>query len=137
MYKYHVSWEQVEDSVDRIVKQLDFSPTMIIAINRGGIIPAALIQRRFPKAKICVKSPTQHISFLDGEALNTLLVDDIWDTGQTIETFWKLNGYVSTAVLGYRNPLETTKIFYGTKIQGSAWIVFPWEKGEKCERSKI
>lgn len=62
-----------------------------------------------------------------------LLVDDIYDTGKTLEYFSNNFEYKSlyTATLtskSYTPNVEGKQVIYGKYLEPHFWIVFPWEK---------
>ena len=55
----------------------------------------------------------------------TLVVDDIADTGHTLEEASKLDFITST--LAMRAGSKTSPRLYGKLITDDRWLVFPWE----------
>jgi hypoxanthine phosphoribosyltransferase len=59
---------------------------------------------------------------------NTLIVDDIYDTGKTITQLRRLNPRAQFATLYFSDLRADDEIeFYGFSYDGSQWLVFPWE----------
>jgi len=75
---------------------------------------------------------------------NVLVVDDIWDTGQTMEAIlsqFKGKANVTTATIFYRRKepenlaelrqrINSKTPNYYDKVIMNEWVVFPWEKYE-------
>lgn len=148
------TWNQIYDMLLTQAQKIQtqpYKPDTIIAIARGGLIPArilddllettqfALLQIEFymdiaqTKQEPTLKqAPTA--SVLDK---NVLLVDDIADTGKSLQlakTLLQQQGAVEIkTVTLYHNPQSIIKPdFYGKET--SSWVVFPWETKETLRR---
>ena len=87
--KIYLSWDDVEKSVDDLCNKIRFDQLNIDSVTgiaRGGLIPAVLISHKLG------------LPYTDVILPNTLVVDDICDSGVTLE---KAPG-VWTAVLHYK-----------------------------------
>jgi hypoxanthine phosphoribosyltransferase len=145
------TWQELHDyakqTADRI-KGSDFHPDIIIGLSRGGLVPARLFCD-FLHVKNCFTIKVDHWGLTatkDGKARLThkldmdltgkkvLIVDDITDTGQSMELAKKhieeLNpSEIKTATLVHLNNSKYTPDFYGHE-RPWAWIVFPWNHRE-------
>ncbi|RPG55149.1 MAG: hypothetical protein CBC56_006170 [Flavobacteriales bacterium TMED96] len=139
--------EDFVDSLNKIIEQINksnWSPEVIISINRGGCIPGIYLSHRLSlKHKVIdiqlrnsnkppdLKIIKQRIKEFD----NILLVDDINDSGKTLKTIYDLtNAYskiIYNATLIYNQESKVKTDFYGKEIRRSkdqSWYVFPWEE---------
>ena len=139
--------EDLIDSLNKIVEQIEnsnWSPKVIISINRGGCVPGVFLSHRLNlKHKVIdiqfrdsnrspdFKMVKQKIKRFD----NILLVDDINDSGKTLKTIYDLsNAYskkIYNATLIYNQESIIKTDFYGRMIKRSEdknWYVFPWEE---------
>lgn len=139
--------EDFIDSLNKIVEQIEnsnWSPNVIISINRGGCVPGIYLSHRLNlKHKVIdiqlrdsnrspdFKLVKQKIKRFD----NILLVDDINDSGKTLKTIYDLiNAYskkIYNATLIYNQESIIKTDFYGRMIKRSEdknWYVFPWEE---------
>ena len=139
--------EDFIDSLNKIVEQIEnsnWSPNVIISINRGGCVPGIYLSHRLNlKHKVIDiqfrdsnKSPDfklvkQKIKRFD----NILLVDDINDSGKTLKTIYDLSNVYSkkiyNATLIYNQESIIKTDFYGRMIKRSEdknWYIFPWEE---------
>ena len=90
------TWDSVEAAVARLVSRGDFDQVdLVVAIEHGGIIPAALIQRHCSKAMFT----TIHYMMSRRDVFERLIghkrimfVDDINDTGNTFNQVSDLMG---------------------------------------------
>ena len=139
--------EDFIDSLNKIVQQIEnsnWSPNVIISINRGGCIPGIYLSHR-----LNLKHKVIDIQFRDSNRSpdfklvkqkikrfdNILLVDDINDSGKTLKTIYDLNNayskkiYNATLIYNQESIIKTD--FYGRMIKRSEdknWYIFPWEE---------
>jgi len=153
-----LTWDQIEEMVENVCKQIiekKFFPNYIIALGRGGLIPARLVSDRlgindigFINVKLYknvgVKNKEITIKNFNDiiENKNILLIDDIADSGETIEKTIKhllCTRYktLKTAVLLIRESIVRKPSFFDRVVK-KEWIVFPWEKEEfkECKNDK-
>lgn len=147
-----ISWETVEQLSRELaakIKGEGFKPDIIVAIARGGYVPARLLcdyldvsdlssiqithytagasEKR--KASL-VESPNR-----DLEGKNVLLVDDINDTGKTLElaSSYFANydlALLRIAVLHHKQESPFIPDFYAQKIIKWRWVIYPWAVNE-------
>ncbi|MFH7880891.1 MAG: phosphoribosyltransferase [Candidatus Aenigmatarchaeota archaeon] len=146
----YVTWNKFHNSIVDIahkIKRDRFNPDIVYGILKGGIIPARLLADvinvenigfigiKFYK-KIGI-SETRPKIFLPPTSsvknLKVLLVDDVADSGKTLEVaLKKLKKFkpkeVKTAVI-YLKPWCSFLPDYYYKITNK-WVVFPWEISE-------
>ncbi|SHL95936.1 xanthine phosphoribosyltransferase [Vreelandella subglaciescola] len=142
--RYHqhftVSWDQLHRDVRQLSHQLierDFKG--IIAIARGGLIPAALIARELNVRLIdtvCIKSydykdqgGLEVLKGMDHDGEGWLLVDDLVDTGKTARAVREMlpkAHFVTIYAKPEGRPLVDQ---YLTEVGQNCWIQFPWDMG--------
>ena len=112
--KMYLSWDDivvlVEDLCDTIASS-GAEITSITGVKRGGLIPAVMISHKL------------NIPYVDRINKDTLVVDDICDTGETL----KNSIAMYTATLHYKPTAGFTPDFYAKEV-GTEWIVYPWER---------
>ena len=102
------------DALQAKISGLDMADPAIYGVPRGGLIPAVYLSHRLGIP--LVPSPDR-----PGD---TLVVDDILDTGST---YRRLSGAAAYyVVLLARKALP--KVIYGRMYDGP-WVEFPWEVG--------
>ena len=136
---FYVSWEAFHRATKELARQLlGQNFTAIVAVSRGGLVPAAIIARELNIRvldSICVAS-YQHdkqgslsvlkdASLADSEQL--LIVDDLVDTGETAkalrERFPKAR-FVTVYAKPQGKPLVDN---YVTDLEQDTWIQLPWD----------
>ena len=145
------SWQEVQDYAKQTtnkIKTTNFHPDLIIGLSRGGLVPARLFCD-YLHIKTCYTIKVDHWGLTatkDGQAKLThklnidltdkriLIVDDITDTGQSMELakehIKELNPKeIKTATLLHIKTSKYKPDFYGEEIDWS-WIIFPWNYRE-------
>ncbi len=113
--KMYLSWDDVENAVNDLCNKIRFDQINIDSVHgiaRGGLIPAVLISHKLG------------LPYVQAVGKNTLVVDDICDTGVTLE---KGPG-VYTAVLHYKPHTSCFQPTMWSEIhEGDEWLIYPWE----------
>ena len=135
----NLSWEEFHRDTRKMASQLMPSNQWkgIIAITRGGLIPAAIIARELGIRlidTICVASydhTKQHdINILkraEGDGDSMLLVDDLADTGNTAIAVRKLLPKAHFITI-YAKPTGRPFIDqFVNEVEQDIWINFPWD----------
>tara|TARA_R110001583_G_scaffold21472_3_gene81616 strand:+ start:202 stop:669 length:468 start_codon:yes stop_codon:yes gene_type:complete len=154
MSKTYITWEELEYDVTTLsllLEDTDF--TCIVGIANGGMIPATLLAKRLNIKKLyscnCksyqndeprtgahdITDTVDLISFPSWEELkdeNVLIVDDLVDTGFTINTIDQHISTMgdfgwSTATLYFKPKTIITPSYTVKQFSNDEWIVFPWE----------
>jgi hypoxanthine phosphoribosyltransferase len=148
------TWNQIYDmllSQTQKIQNQDYKPDIIIAIAKGGLIPARIltdlleiqelgyIQIEFYKdINITQQEPTlkqNQTNHVLGK--KTLLVDDIADTGRSLNLA-KIHlqqqgaNQIKTATLYQKSQSSITPDF--CEKQTTSWVVFPWETKETLRK---
>ena len=123
MEKFYVTWDEIEELVDLLAKQIIKSGHQIeyiFGLQRGGLIPAVMLSH-----KLSIPM-TQELT-----RQNILVVDDICDSGKTFMDIIQKNPFNLFASLHYKP--HTSKIIpdaYGNEFYSDAWLVYPWEQND-------
>lgn len=112
--KIYISWDDISILVEDLCNTINQSGAQIksvTGIQRGGLIPAVMISHKL------------NIPYVSRINKDTLVVDDICDTGETL----KKSIALYTATLHYKKTAIFTPDFYAKEV-GSEWLVYPWER---------
>jgi xanthine phosphoribosyltransferase len=140
--EYMVSWDQFHQDCRSLVKNLldmDIKWKGIVAITRGGMIPAAIIARELGIRlvdTISVRTYSHQTinepvilndvsATKDGEGF--LLIDDLVDTGKTAKFVREKlpKAYFATV---YAKPEGKPLVDeFITEVSQDTWIYFPWD----------
>ena len=126
--KRYVSWNEIDELVNSLTQQIAQSGIQIeniFGLQRGGLIPAVMVSHKLgiPMTKGTI-SP------------NTLIIDDICDSGVTFANFFETHQKeyafpfnLNFACLHYKPQTSKFKpTFYSSIWNSNDWIVYPWER---------
>jgi len=138
---YPVSWEQLHRDAKALAWRLvELGPfTGIVAITRGGLVPAAVIARELEIHLIdtvCVTSydwkdqgQSNVLKNVDpaNDGRDWLIVDDLVDTGATARLVREMLPMAHFATV-YAKPAGRELVdSYVTEVSQDTWILFPWD----------
>ena len=109
----YFSWCDFDKSVEYITnrcKCLEFSG--IYGVPRGGLCLAVALSHKLK------------INLISEPIKNSLIVDDIYETGITLKTFKHIEGAMFFVLFSKVSPTWWNSVHISEK---SEWIVFPWE----------
>ena len=144
---FPVSWDELHRNAKALAWRLLESGTWrgIVAVTRGGLVPAAIVARELDIRTIetvCVASYNGDDSQPQAAAMATLIkppaptigdgtgwlvIDDLVDTGRTIEILRRLIPKAHFAAV-YAKPMGRPQIdTFVTEVSQDTWIYFPWD----------
>lgn len=149
----HVEWPEIEAQIDTLASSIaaeNLVAHCIVAVLRGGMIPARLLADRlagrpdlltveikaYKATGIVAAQPVLVRPIherLDGRTV--LAVDDIADSGITLDVLrahlTSLGAArVTTATLYRKSGSSATPNYFAAVAAPDEWIVFPWERYE-------
>ena len=115
MTKYF-SWSEFDNSVDYIAnrcKKLKLS--RIYGVPRGGLCLAVALSHKL------------NLKLIEKPLKNSLIVDDVYETGITLSNFKNIEGVNFFVLVSKKKPIwwNTVNLYHKKE-----WIVFPWENIE-------
>ncbi|MCR4426494.1 MAG: phosphoribosyltransferase family protein [Firmicutes bacterium] len=148
MKKTYLSWQDIEELVDTLVRKIEGEFDALLVITRGGMVPACLLSERMDLRNILVAAVMFYTDvgktldkpvflqfpsdpYLAGKRI--LVVDDVWDSGKTIVSVKRrieaLGGTPVVAVLHHK-PTHSAfpdlkPDYYAAEAEG--WVVYPWD----------
>ncbi|MFQ5954567.1 MAG: xanthine phosphoribosyltransferase [Kiloniellales bacterium] len=138
---FPVTWEELHRDSKALAWRLRGSGPWkgIIAITRGGLVPAAVVARELEIRvidTICVSSYDDRsqgqVQILKGVAgggdgEGWVIVEDLVDTGQTIKVVRPLLPKAHCATV-YAKPAGRELVdTFVTEVSQDTWILFPWD----------
>jgi xanthine phosphoribosyltransferase len=146
---YPISWEELHRNARALAwRLLDQGPWKgIIAITRGGLVPAAIIARELDIRlidTICISSYGQLetgveaskqgelklLKGFDGDGEGFLLIDDLVDTGKTAAAVRAMVPKATFATVYAKPAGKPTVDMYITEVSQDTWIRFPWDMAQ-------
>jgi hypoxanthine phosphoribosyltransferase len=144
-----VDWPRLEELVKQLAEQVRGEYDVMLAITRGGLVPAGMLAYLLGIRDILVAAvdyyddqgrPREQPMFLQFPAdplladKRVLIVDEVWDTGTTIDAVIERvrlgGGTPTTAVLHYkpaRSRVVSTPDHF--VVSTDAWVVYPFKYG--------
>ena len=93
----------------------------VYGIPRGGLILAVMLSHKLDLPLIMSKDELDE---------NSIIIDDIADTGKTLLDFTEYESYVVTI---HEHEQSLIKPDYSVIDKGDKWIVYPWETEDSEE----
>ena len=112
----YFTWQEFDKSVEYIANKcnnLEFAG--IYGIPRGGLCLAVALSH-----KLKVKLISEPIN-------NSLIVDDVYETGFTLNPLRKVEGAMFFVLFSKKEPTWWNAVNISQKKE---WIIFPWENSE-------
>jgi len=125
--KTFYNWEDIEGRVSDLCQKLKHeSFEAVYGIPRGGLIIAVLVSH-----KLNIPLITDLKNMYDKKFL---IVDDIADTGVTLERYKKLEVCDKAVFVTLDYHKQSTVVpDYWISEKGDKWIVYPWEREDSDE----
>ena len=143
---FPVSWDQFHRDCRALTWRLnEVGPFhAVIAITRGGLVPAAIVARELDVRlieTICVasydytkqsdrrilKTVADDIVRMNGTGRGVLIVDDLVDTGKTAKVVRDILPEAHFATV-YAKPMGRPMVdTFITEVSQDPWIFFPWD----------
>ena len=109
----HFTWSEFDKSVEHIANKCEFLEfSGIYGVPRGGLCLAVALSHRLK------------INLISEPIKNSLIVDDVYETGITLNTLKDIEGATFFVLFSKIKPTWWNSVFISEK---SEWIVFPWE----------
>lgn len=119
-YKQHINWDEYITLINDLSYNISKDRYLNLAgIPRGGILVAILLSHKLNLPYIDISKATK----------DTLIIDDISDSGQTIlDTIKKYNLESDFAVLHLRYNSKYKPKYFASIILNNDWIIYPYEE---------
>lgn len=143
---FHVSWDQLHRDARALAWRLQSEAPVegwraVVAITRGGMAPAMIVARELDirmvdtisvksynhqtqTAPMVIKSPDADLM---GDGAGVLIVDDLVDTGRTLDVVRDHLPQAHIATV-YAKPMGRDRVdTFITEVSQDTWIFFPWD----------
>ena len=144
---FHISWDQIHRDARALAWRLDGQGPdngawrAVVAVTRGGMAPAMIVSRELDirtvdtisiksydhQAQADAKVLKHPDTELMGDGTGILIVDDLVDTGKTLEVVRAMypNAHFATV---YAKPKGRPQVnTFITEVSQDTWIFFPWD----------
>jgi len=145
---FHVSWDQIHRDARALAWRLDkHGPgeggawKAVVAITRGGMAPAMIIARELDIRMVDTISVKSYHHQMQGEPVvlnqpdaemmgdgeGVLIIDDLVDSGKTLEVCRALYPKAHFATVYAKPKGEPMVDTFITGVSQDTWIFFPWD----------
>ncbi|WP_415402670.1 xanthine phosphoribosyltransferase [Tateyamaria sp. SN3-11] len=144
---FHISWDQIHRDSRALAWRLDGQGPEdgawrgIVAITRGGMAPAMIIARELDVRTVDTISVKSYDHQTQGDALvlkspdkalmgdgtGILIIDDLVDSGKTLEVVRDLYPRAHFATVYAKPKGEPMVDTFITGVSQDTWIFFPWD----------
>ena len=147
---YPVSWDQFHRDARALAWRLSGQGQWqaIVAITRGGLVPAAIVARELDirlietvgvasyhdyknqsELRVLKDVSPSLIALAGGDGAGILIVDDLVDTGKTARVVREMMPKAHFATV-YAKPMGRPLVdTFVTEVSQDTWIYFPWDMG--------
>ena len=109
----YFTWSEFDKSVEQIANKCRFKELSgIYGVPRGGLCLAVALSHKLK------------INLISEPIKNALIVDDVYETGITLNNFKNIEGAKFYVLFSKKKPIWWNTVYISKK---SDWIVFPWE----------
>ena len=109
----YFSWSEFDKSVEHIARKCKFFEfSGIYGVPRGGLCLAVALSHKLK------------INLISEPIKNSLIVDDVYESGITLNTFKNIEGAMFFVLFSKIKPVWWNSVHITKKKE---WIVFPWE----------
>ena len=118
----YFTWSEFDNSVDYIASKCKlWKLSGIYGVPRGGICLAVALSHRL------------NVQIIEKPIKNSLIVDDVFETGFTLNNFKNIEGAYFFVLFSKKKPSWLNTVYYSQKKE---WIVFPWENKKNAIKEK-
>ena len=109
----YFTWSEFDKSIDYISNKCKFwKISGIYGIPRGGLCLAVALSHKL------------NIKLIEKPLKNSLIVDDVFETGVTLSNFKNIEGANFFVLVSKSKPIWWNSV---NLIDKKEWIIFPWE----------
>ena len=109
----YLTWKDFDKSVEHIANKCKFLDLSgIYGVPRGGLCLAVALSHKLK------------LNLMSEPIKNSLIVDDVYETGITLNNFKDIEGAMFFVLFSKIKPTWWNTVYLAEKRE---WIVFPWE----------
>jgi len=118
----YFTWKDFDKSVEHIANKCNFLEfSGIYGIPRGGLCLAVALSHKLK------------INLISEPIKNSLIVDDVYETGITLNTFKDIEGAMFFVLFSKIKPKWWNTVHISKEKE---WIVFPWENASNLDSDR-
>ena len=118
----YFTWNEFDKSVEQIANKCSFKEfSGIYGVPRGGLCLAVALSHKLK------------VGLIPEPKKNSLIVDDIYETGITLNSLKDIEGATFFVLFSKIEPTWWNTVKIARKKE---WIVFPWENTKNCDNDR-
>ena len=118
----YFTWDEFDKSVELIASKCEFLEfSGIYGVPRGGLCLAVALSHKLK------------INLISEPIKNSLIVDDVYETGLTLNSFKNIEGATFFVLFSKLSPTWWNSVFMSEKNE---WILFPWENSSNLQNDQ-
>ncbi len=118
----YFTWSEFDQSVEHIANKCKFfNFSGIYGVPRGGLCLAVALSHKLK------------INLISEPKKNSLIVDDVYETGITLNTFKDIDGAMFFVLFSKIKPTWWNTVYLSEQKE---WIVFPWENTSNLQSDR-
>ena len=118
----YFTWSEFDKSVEQIASKCNYLKfSGIYGVPRGGLCLAVALSHKLK------------INLISKPIKNSLIVDDVYETGTTLNTYKNINEAMFFVLFSKVKPIWWNTVHISEK---SEWIVFPWENAANLQSDR-
>ena len=119
----YFTWSEFDKSVEYIADQCKFwKLSGIYGVPRGGLCLAVALSHKL------------NIKLIEKPLKNSLIVDDVFETGITLSRFKDIEGANFYVLISKKKPIWWNTV---NLSHDKEWIIFPWENNQSALKEEI
>ncbi len=119
----YFTWNEFDKSVEHIANRCKFLKfSGIYGVPRGGLCLAVALSHKLK------------INLISEPIKNSLIVDDVYETGITLNNFKNIEGAMFFVLFSKVKPTWWSTVYMSEKKE---WIAFPWENKLNLQNDRI
>lgn len=153
-----LSWEHIDNMcalISNKIKETNFKPDIIVALGRGGLIPSRILSDSLNVSSVYmfniklykgvnIRDSIARVENFNApvEKKNVLVVDDILDSGITIDTAIPViqnrrAASIKMTTLLCKKHATRKPTYFAADSEDDEWVIFPWERVEFSKESGL
>lgn len=121
MNKIYYDWNDIDRAVTFLSSIIKMDNLHFISgVPRGGLVLAVMLSHRLGLKYIPIHTITEVVPYK-----KTLVVDDIYDSGETLDSY-KEKGFVTLSI-DKKITTVSSPDYFSYIVNKNDWVVYPWE----------
>lgn len=125
-----VTWSEIQDCVSKIadwIQKTHKGDLFLYGIPNGGLIPTAMLSYQLKLRGVNARIMGHVCDIHHENVRNLIIIDDICDSGDTLQAAKTLFPSAKTATLYQRHNAKFNADYHACNVNDDRWLRFIWE----------